>query len=226
MKYLKFGVFIAVICLFSCNGNAWCQTSAAKVNTVKETKLSEVSSRENDRLQIQNLIKEMLDWSESKKSIDLVPVLTDSKDSICTGFDLKKLKTNLGILKGTNFFSTQFIDNYEQIILTLSKKMSNKEFGEWSTGELPPFNFANDVDPWCDCQDVPYDTPKPWGLVEVKVINLNSEDGELYWKWGKLSAEVSPDWKDFSYKFKVKRENGKWKISYLEGFDLSESIKI
>jgi len=180
-----------------------------------------VARPQNDTAEIQNLVRNMLNWAESKKTLRLVPELTDSKDSLCIGFDLKKLDSNLQVLKATNFFSAEFIDNYKQIIVTLDRKVKNNEF-KWSTDELPPFNFANDVDPWCDCQDEPYDKPSPWELVEIKVVSLDKEKAEAYWTWGKLRPDADQNWKDFRYKFKVQKEDGKWKVAYLDGFDFKE----
>lgn len=222
MKYLRFGTIILALFLFSCNHNSEHKESPVKVNTTKTLKSPEIS---NDKQEIKNLIRKVLNWKEAKNSFDLLPALIDGKDSSYTGFDLEKLNANLEKLKATNYFSSGFIDNYNQIILTLDKKIRNKEFKKWLVGELPTFSFANDVDPWCLCQDVPYDKPNPWDLVEVEIINLNSKKGELYWKWGKPELNGSPDWKAFTYKFDVEKENGKWKISYLQGFDIKESTR-
>jgi hypothetical protein len=134
-------------------------------------------------------------------------------------------KANLDKLKETGFFATEFIENYNQIILTLDKKLRNKEYGEWIVNDLPPFIFANDVNAWTLCQDVPYDNPSPWDFVEIIVISLNSENGELKWKWGNLKAGTHPSWREFDYKFKVTKENNKWKISYLDGFEFKESTR-
>jgi hypothetical protein len=136
-------------------------------------------------------------------------------------------KANLDKLRKTGFFATEFIEDYNQIILTLDKKLRNKEFeyGEWLVHDLPPFRFANDVDPWTLCQDVPYDNPRPWDFVEIKVIDLDSEEGKIKWKWGNLKAGTHPDWGKFEYKFRVTKENNKWKISYLEGFEFEESTR-
>ncbi len=230
MKYLKFGPAILILCLFNCNHNnernelmvkAKRSTVRLEASTVKVTP----SGISNDKQEIQNLIRKVLSWSASKNSIDLLPTLTDRKDSIYVGFDLEKLKVNLEKLKETNFFSAGFISNYNQIILTLDKRLKNQEFEKWLVGDLPTFAFANDVDPWCFCQDVPYDKPNPWNLVEVNVISLNNEKGKLYWKWGRLELNAAPDWRDFKYKFGVEKENGKWKVSYLQGFDYKESIR-
>ena len=177
----------------------------------------------DDKKQIRNLIRQMLNWSESKKSINLLPVLTDNKDTSCIGFDFDKHKLNLKKLKATNLFAEEFIKNYDQIIITLDKKIKNKEFNKWYTNELPTFAFANDVDPWCLCQDVPYDKPNPWDFIEIDVLNINK--GELDWRWGNLPLNSDPSWHQFTYKLRVVKENNKWEIAYLEGFDFKKSTQ-
>ena len=104
--------------------------------------------------------------------------------------------------------------------MTLDKGLKTHKYDKWHTGELPTFSFANDVDPWCECQD-----NLSWSLVEVDVINLNDKKGELNCKWGKSELTRAPDWKEFRYKFGVEKENGRWKISYIEGFDFKQCIK-
>lgn len=216
----NFGVLIASLFLFSCTHTK--QNSNTGQDTIK-TEQTKASDKATDEAEIQALIRKMLAWSESKNNNDILPMLTDSKDSLFIGFDLKKHQANLDRLRATNFFSAEFIETYNQIILTLDKKLKNKEFEEWSTGDLPPFNFANDVNVWCLCQDEP--TSDPWNSVEIEVTKLTDKEGDLYWKWGNLGPDVSPDWKEFRYPFKVKKESGKWKISYLQGFDFKESVK-
>lgn len=226
MEYLKLGTVIFTLCLLSCNNKQ--KESADKVDTSKTfsvkidtSKTSKSSENSNDKLEIQDLIRKVLKWNDTKGSFDLLPLLTDRKDSVYVGFDLGKHMVNLEKLKATNFFTSGFIENYNQIILTLDKGLRNNKYDKWSTGELPTFSFANDIDPWCDCQD-----NLSWDLVETQIISLNSEKGELYWKWGKTELEKSsPDWKEFRYKFEVEKEKGKWKISYLQGFDFKESTK-
>ena len=89
-------------------------------------------------------------------------------------------------MKNTGFFEDEFIANYKKIIQTLDKKIKNKEFEAWNIYQLPTFNFANDVNPWCLCQDVPYDKPNPYDFVIVEIIHFDKDKAELNWKWGKL----------------------------------------
>ena len=60
-------------------------------------------------------------------------------------------------------------------------------------------------------------------LVEIHIIELNNKSGKLYWTWGSLPKDISPDWRTITYKFNVIKEDGKWKISYLQGFDIKRA---
>lgn len=81
----------------------------------------------------------------------------------------------------------------------------------------------SDVNPWTMSQDVPYDNPNPFDLIEVYTSTFDT--GDLYWKWGKLDQNIDKSWKDFSYRFRVVKENDRWRISYLQGFDFKECTR-
>ena len=86
---------------------------------------------------------------------------------------------------------------------------------EWMDGDMPPYAGA---DPWCNCQDIPYDNP--WDQIEFKFLSLDKGNAVLTWTWG------HSDWsKDFDYKVKAKKSDGTWKISYLQGFDINDFVK-
>jgi hypothetical protein len=212
MKHIKLTTLIFGLLLFGCN-----QADNKRTSVTEE----KVTTSANDIKQIQNLIRQVLNWADTKKSIDLLPVLADSRDSIYIGFDLDKHKQNLDKLQKTNFFATEFIENYNQIILNLDKGLRNDNNKQWLVGDLPTFNFSSGVIPWTLSQDIPYDHPNPFDFVEIKLLNIDK--GELIWKWGKPELITEPSWKDFEYKFRVVKENDRWKISYLQGFDFKES---
>lgn len=215
MKHIGLLILIIGLTFSSCN-------KKNKTTTTTENKLEnlESSDKSKDKEEIQNLIRQVLNWADSKNRIDLLPVVTDSNDSIYIGFDLDKHKQNLDKLKSTHFFATEFIENYNQIILTLDKRLRNGEYEKWLVGDLPTFIFANDVNPWCMCQD-----NMDWNTVEVNIISLDNEKGELEWYWGNLSSDTDLGWKEFKYKFKITKEENSWKIAYLEGFDFKESTR-
>jgi len=170
---------------------------------------------DTNKAEIEKLLVQVLKWSDTKESIRLLPILTDSKDSIIIGFDMDKLKTNLEKLRETGFFATEFIENYNQIVITLDRKLRNKEFvyENWFVGELPIFKFANGWDPWCCCQGFSESQ-----LDGVEIIKLNEKSGELKWKWTEGSSWIN-------FRFNVAKEDNKWKISYMQGFDFEEGTK-
>jgi hypothetical protein len=192
MKHIKLTTLIFGLLLFGCKQTDNKSTSV----TVKK-----VETSTDEKEQIQNLIRQALNWADSKNSIDLLPVIADSKDSLYLGFDLELHKQNLNKLRQTNLFATEFIENYNQIILTFDKGLKNGKYEQWMVGELPPFNFSSDVNAWTLSQDVPYDNPNPFDFVEVKLLDINK--GEVNWKWGKPELITEPSWKDFAYKFNL-----------------------
>jgi len=192
----------------------------SKSEIIKTKNKSEIETEKTDKQKIRDLIRNVLNWSDTKTNFDLYPVISDDLDSIYIGISEDKLKDKIKMLQNTNYFSSEFIENYNKIIQTIGKELTDNTTNyKWFVGEMPPFNFASDLNPWTLCQDIPYEKPNPWDLIEIDIINLNDKKGEIIWKWGNINSESNSFWKDFSYRFNVVKENGVWKISYLQGFD-------
>jgi hypothetical protein len=202
MRYFKFQLLILLLISFC---------SIQKVNFNKP--------EDSDKEEIQKLIRQALSWANSNNSFELLPAIADKNDSLYIGFDFEKLKRNLIKLEEIKFFSRDFIENYHRIILTIDTKIKTKEFGDWEVGEMQPFSFSYDINPWCYCQEIPENNP--WNRVDINIIKINNKQGELTWSWAK-SDWTSGDFKNY---FKVIKEDGRWKIDYLAGFDYDESIK-
>ncbi|TFF40799.1 hypothetical protein [Mucilaginibacter psychrotolerans] len=228
MTCLRISIVVLVVCLLGCKENSKPKATEKQAKAILKVSAPATADTTKDKQEIQKLMRNLLVWAEEGKKVpDLLPFVINPRDSTVTGFDLGKLKGVDDSLRITGFFSKEFIDNYNQIIQVLDGKMRDKEIAPFSTGEIPPFAFDSDVDPWCDCQDVPYDGANAFSvaanLVEVHIVNLNKESGRMYWTWGSLPKDVSPDWRTVTYKFSVKKEGGKWKISYLQGFDIKKA---
>jgi len=216
------------VVLLSCNQNN-SKTETANSNFVEETTMEQIENlQELDttkvKKEIQNLVRKMLNWAESDDVVDVLPLVADD-DDVVIGFDLDKHKATLNALRATGFFAEEFIENYNKIIVTLDKKVRNNEFGEFFITEMPPLRFATGASPWCNCQDVPYDNPNPWDDVEIEVIKLNNDRAQVIWKWGRHDLNSHPSVTGFTYTFSTEKENGKWKIAYMEEFDFEISTK-
>jgi len=204
---MKIYGFLILIC-----GLAFC-------NCNDESKKSTKTDNSEDKEEIQNLIRQVLNWADSKNCIDLLPAITDSTDSIYIGFDLEKHKQNLEKLKLTDFFTTEFINNYNQIILTLDKGLRSGKYEQWLVGDLPTFIFANDYSPWWNGQER-FSIEKS----AIELIRLDNEKGEFNFICGDkvLGCEGMENYK---MRFKAIKVNNKWKISYMEGFEFKESTR-
>ena len=165
-----------------------------------------------DKQEIESLIRKAYQWIETKNNnTDFDPV-TNKKGDKYTGLDLTAHKKRMEALKKTNFFSQQFLDNYNKIALKLDANLKNKKI-EWLVGDLPP--FGNDANPWCNCQDSPDDY---WKTITDNNLKVDNNKASFYWTWSLKG--------DFKYKTTVVKENGVWKIASLEGFDFEEFTQI
>lgn len=209
------------ILLFGLTFNCYSRNNQA--TNLEESRMEVLTILENDKdkAAIQQLIRQVLTWVDEESLLSLFPMLEDNTNSVYNGVDLDEHKQNLQELESTNFFSKAFLDNYNKIYLAINEKLKNKAV-EWLVGDMSP--FGNGTNPWCNCQDIPYDEPNPWEFIEIEVVDLSDEKGEFIWRWGNLPLNAGIGWKEFTYQFSVVKEEGKWKIAYLEGFDFDTFI--
>lgn len=194
MNPLKFLVLVTAFLSFSCN-----QKSKKPLN-IKQTSVP----TSDDKEALQQLLRRMYEWHETKNSQhDLIP-LKKSGDSLYIGIDLNDHKKRLWELQQTSFFTDRFINDYNSTVTIIDNKIRNKTIN-WQIGELPP--FGNGANPWCNCQDNPNDY---WKILTISKISINNNIATLSWTWGG----------DFEYRVKAAKQEDVWRIENLEGFDL------
>jgi len=197
-----------------------CHQVNKKVIPIEKQSESLISNKDlNDEDVIEKLIIQVLNWADSKSSFGLLPVMMDSTQTIYIGFNLEKHKENLFILKETGLFASEFIENYNQIILTIDHGLRTGKYEQWLVGDLPTFIFANDYSPWWNGQE-------RFSTVHGKIekIKFDEGQGEFYFICGDKTNECE-GLENYKMKFKVIKEDKKWKISYLQGFDFKESTR-
>lgn len=175
---------------------------------------------ENEAVEIQTLVKQMLNWAETSGDINLLPLLHDNENSLYVGIDMNRFRVTLTQFRQSGFFADEFIDNYSRIITTLDSQYKSGVIEPTDIAEMPPITFAMEVDPWTLCQDAPYDSPTLWDNITIEIKTITDTQADFVWKWGGLGVDEQAGWKDFSYKATAIKENGKWKVSYLDGFRL------
>ncbi|MBP6425050.1 MAG: hypothetical protein KAX93_05450 [Flavobacterium sp.] len=205
MKTNALALLLMTVLCVSCNNS--------KTNT--STTIITEKTAGNDKAQIEKLIKSVNSWGGSANgSYGITYYTIDKKTGNCTGIDRKKHQLELEKLKKSDYFSADFIENFNQIGLKQDQLIKTKKIPAWKPSEeVNPFRNSS---PWCNCQDGG-DMKK----IQIKIIDLNDQKGSLSWTWSE------PDYsKGFEYKFNVEKENGKWKIAYLEGFDFEKNTKL
>ncbi|PXY02767.1 hypothetical protein DF185_01355 [Marinifilum breve] len=205
MKYIVLLVLINGIILSNCS-----QKSNAATNTALEK--TEAFDESNDKKEILELIRQLYKWEANNQITIGQLAITDEIEEKVIGFDTIKSLEFIDMFRKTKLLSEEFLSNYQKIVKTLDKKFKLKEM-EWFAGDMPP--YGNGSNPWCNCQDEPY--AEHWNKIEITFIEINQFDASLTWTWGQS------DWsKGFNYKVRVTKENEKWKISYLQGFDFDK----
>ena len=98
MKFIKIAILRLSIAFFSCNEN-----SKTKI-IVSEPAENKADSR-NDALELENLIKKLYKWSETKSSQeDFEPLLVKNTDSLYTGLDWKRHQKKAERTRKYSFF--------------------------------------------------------------------------------------------------------------------------
>ena len=170
--------------------------------------------------EVEKLIRRVLTWVHSEQFLDAVPGVIQN-DSIYIGIDFAQHNKNMIKLEDSRLFAPEFMENHHSWIVMIDKKLRENSFesGSWLVGYYPPFTLSEGGNVWCNCQDVPYESPNPWSQVEIERLDGNS----FAWKWGGLQ-DMSSGWGKFRYRFDVQYLDGECRIARMEGFNL-ETIR-
>jgi len=188
-------ILIAVLLLANCNISG---RSRQKGNA------NNISDAYSDSIAITALIQNMYRWYETKSSKgEFIPITSNPKDTIYSGIDWNANKIRMKELVTTNFFTKDFLENYQKIALHIDNAIKQGH-SKWHVGDMSP--FEPDANPWCNCQDNP---DNYWNKLSITDFSCNKDAATFKWTWGG----------NFYYSVSVKRELGSWRISYLEGFD-------
>jgi hypothetical protein len=196
-----FGVFITAVFLTSCNNNPVSLKPGEKEDKQTITNI--------DSTELTTLVKNVYEWHLKKRSNDFPYKFSNPSDSIFIGIDWAAYARNIDDLKKTNFFSNEFFINHRSIALSIdsSMKQANVEWRNINDG-IPIWD--TDADDWCGCQDYP---DNYWKTITLSEFSLQNDTLTFYWTWGNENGIQAN-----KYELKANKENGTWKISYMEGF--------
>ena len=201
---LMIGLFVGLLIV----GYAWTRNGkpAANANDI-------ATIEKGDKKQVKNRLVQLYKWKDTQLGEgDFVPLYDDGDSRKYIGLDMAKHSLRLDVLKKSGFFSDDFLSSYDNIAKGADSKLRNGEL-EWLVGDIPPFGI--DADAWCSCQDYP--VAEPWDSIYITIDSIDDKSASLAWTWDEKNT-------GFSYKVKLKKINGEWKISYLQGFDATNFL--
>lgn len=197
-------MFAACALLISSCGNQAAVNKEEKT-IVAEAPTSAAPANSQDSIDLTKLVRSVYKWQDTEgEGNDFDPKEVEG-DSLYRGIDWAAYNKRVKKLKATNYFDQRFLDNHKLVATYIDTALkSGRE--EWPKGELPSFGY--DQSPWCNCQDAP--SENAWDSITVTNLKIENAQADFSWTWGD----------NFLYKTKAVKENGAWKISYLEGFKM------
>lgn len=183
----------------------------------KADSFNKVTQFNTDSIELTKLVRNLYEWHETTHIATGFPFKGNTpSDTIFTGVDWDVYNREVEVMKKTNFFSQKFLDRHRAIAATIdsSIKKASIEWRNFNDG-IPLWN--TDADDWCGCQDNP---DNYWTRLKISHLELNGNTAVFSWAWG-IEDGIDPP---FKYNMKAKKENGIWKIAYMEGFNSYGSV--
>ena len=172
---------------------------------------SKPAPQTDDSTQVVSLLRNMYRWHDSQQA-NTTDFSIIVKDTAQVGLNYDSLTKTMGVLKQSNFFSQSFLDNYKALADLINNKLVKAN---------PPlaneinFDFQ-DADPWTGFQD---SDSAYWNKFRITEYRATADSVSL--KWLIKTKDFSTD----PYAVGFAKENGHWKVSSLEGFDLKKYNK-
>ena len=158
----------------------------------------------SDSLELTGLIRKMLKWNETDGYYDFGVVRSSPEDSVYSEINWEMHNRRMQQLKETDFFTMDFLENYQNIAVHLDKELK-ENLERYYVGDLPP--YGNGANEWCNCQDFPTNWENNLMIVDLK-INANS--ASFNWTW----------YKEYYNFVQAQKVDNSWRISYIELFDI------
>ena len=151
------------------------------------------------------VLQKMYQWQATQGGAMDFPLIDNGERY--TGLNQTVFAQRLKQLQATKLFATGFLSAYNQIAQEIHRRLSTGEAEYW-IGDMPP--YGNDVDPWTNSQDAP---AQFWYQFRIQNFQFQGTQAQFTWHW-------PVGYGDQPYWVGMVKEQGQWRINYLQGFDL------
>ncbi|GEM_PF-4667700 len=180
---------------------------------------------QQDEADIKSAVRQLYKWYHTQGvSVDFPH--TESGDFF-TGLDEGAFELRVQQLKDSGLFTQAFLDNYTKIGHEIHRRLRTKEM-IYEAGYTPP--YGNGANPWTNSLDVSSDTY--WNEIRIENVVTRGNRAVLTWSWpGNYremritkavclqKAEKAVIIESADYQIEVVKENDRWKITRMQGFD-------
>jgi len=164
-------------------------------------------SKNADSIELTTLVRNVYEWHETKFRRNGYPYkLNTPTDSIFIGIDWDAYEKDMDVFKKTDFFSKNFFETHKAIGLSIDSSIKQSSVKWRNINDGIPI-WDTDADDWCGCQDYPENY---WKTLTLSNFIYDNGIVTFFWTWENKNEK--------QYKMKAIKEDGKWRISYIEGF--------
>jgi hypothetical protein len=205
--FTSLGILILIILLFSCGGQK---------NKMSDETEKNASSINIEKIELTALTRQVYDWHMNNRIDEFPYSYEEQQDSIFSGIDWVQYQSNINLIENTGFFASDFFRKHKTIAMTLDSSIKKADITWRNLNDGIPL-WETNADDWCGCQDYP---DNYWEFLRIDSLSIENDYAEFIWTW---DPETNRD--SHTYKLSAKRENGRWKISSLEGFKYYYSVE-
>ena len=163
-----------------------------------------------DSVELVALLRKVYQWHQ-KNQRSLIDFPVTVKDSFQIGLDREAFDQTLSVLRQTDYFTQNFLENYKQIGRFVDHKLTTANPKLYNEINFP----FQDSDPWTGAQD---DLPS-WD--HFRFYDYRAAPDSASFKW----RIADSNWTSEPYAVGFAKENGQWKISFLQGFDRKDYLQ-
>lgn len=203
---LKFNLLMSFFLLVAC-ANETPNTEIVDQETPVEAAPELMINLEAEKAAIEQVVRNFYQWHESNATSDFDVV---EKGGKYIAVDRQQVIERMDALRGSGFIAKDFVTNYKKIALEINEKLRDGAI-IYKVGDVAP--YGGNTDPWCNCQceDLPENY---WKSIVIENIDIKENQATLNWKGAADATE--------NYQVQLINEEGAWKISYLQGFDMNQ----
>lgn len=186
-----------------------CETPATKnINTQRIEALTS-----SDSTALTTLVRNVYEWHLTLHKKNGFPFkITGTKKDLIAGVDWDAYENEMQELRKTHYFSDYFFAAHQTLARSIDSSIQQTD-KKWCNANDGMSIWETGADDWCDCQDYPDDY---WKLLTLNNFKFEKGMVSFYWSWGENNEK--------QYQMKAIKEEGKWKISHMQGFNSHSTV--